>query len=236
MKIIITYLILPSLLLISCQKIFFNESESTREILLKDFHAVKIYGIYNISLVQDSANSLVIKGKNDIGSIDAVVLNDTLIINNHKKMSLNTSRNTIALHFSNLRFMVTYDPVNVSNEDTIKAEQFLFDGLGEIAEVSLTVDCNSLVVSSSANTLGNFHFKGKSKYCMFFSRYGCSIFADSLVNENSEIINESIGDIYINSSGHIKAYIWGNGNIYYHGNPVIELAEKRGNGRMIRLY
>jgi len=236
MKSILIYLVLASFFIISCQKIFFNEDESTRELFFEDFHAVKISGIYNIVLIQDSANRLVITGKNDINSIDAVINDDTLIIDDHKKMSFNPDKNTLALHFSNLEYMVSYDPVNVSNTDTIKADQFLYAAIGEIAEVRLVVDCNYFLVVNSANTLGYFYFNGKANNCTFFNRYGCSIFADSLSCKNAEIVNESVGDVYINASENIKAFIWGPGNIYYYGTPVIEIAEKRGDGKIIRLY
>ena len=235
MKSILIYLVFASFFIISCQKIFFNEDESTRELFFEDFHAVKISGIYNIVLIQDSANRLVITGKNDINSIDAVINDDTLIIDDHKKMSFNPDKNTLALHFSNLEYMVSYDPVNVSNTDTIKADQFLYDAIGEIAEVRLVVDCNYFLVVNSANTLGYFYFNGKANNCTFFNRYGCSIFADSLSCKNAEIVNESVGDVYINASENIKAFIWGPGNIYYYGTPVIEIAEKRGDGKIIRL-
>jgi hypothetical protein len=235
MKSYLIYLVLASVFIISCQKIFFNEDESRRELIFKDFHAVKISGIYNIVLIQDSANRLVITGKNDINSIDAVIINDTLIIDDHKKMSLNPAKNTLALHFSNLRYMVTNDPVNVSNTDTIKADRFIYDAIGEIAEVSLVVDCNYLLVVNSANTLGYFYLSGKANDYSFFNRYGCSIFADNLSGKNAEITNESVGDVYINASENITAFIWGPGNIYYHGTPVIQIAEKRGTGRIIRL-
>jgi len=235
MKSILIYLVFASFFIISCQKIFFNEDESTRELFFEDFHAVKISGIYNIVLIQDSANRLVITGKNDINSIDAVINDDTLIIDDHKKMSFNPDKNTLALHFSNLEYMVSYDPVNVSNKDTIKADQFLYDAIGEIAEVRLVVDCNYFLVVNSANTLGYFYFNGKANNCTFFNRYGCSIFAGSLSCKNAEIVNESVGDVYINASENIKAFIWGPGNIYYYGTPVIEIAEKRGDGKIIRL-
>ena len=89
MKSFFVYIILTIFLIISCQKILFNEDESTREILLENFHAVKISGIYNFVLIQDSTNRLVITGKNDINSIDALIKDDTLIIDDHKKISFN---------------------------------------------------------------------------------------------------------------------------------------------------
>ena len=235
MKDFLTYILIASSFFVSCQKIFFNEDERTRELFPGDFHAVKIKGIYNIILTQDSTNRLVITGRNDINSIDAVIIDDTLIIDDHKRMSLNPGMNTLALHFSNLEYMVTYDPVNVSNTDTIKADRFSYDAIGEIAEVSLVVDCKSIIVFNSANTLGYLYFYGKANDCTFCNRYGCCIFAGSLSCRSAEIINGSVGDVYINASENIKAYIWGPGNIYYHGAPSVEIAEKRGDGKMIRI-
>lgn len=234
MKKILIYLVSASLFVVSCQKIFFNEDESTRVLLLEDYHSVKIRGIYNIVLVQDSTNQLVITGRNDINSIDAEIENDTLVIDDHKKRSLNPERNTIIIHFSNLEYMVTYDPVNVSNNDTIKADMFLYLGIGEIEEVRLVVNCNYFYLVSSANTLGYFYINGKADGCTLFNRYGSSMFADNLFCKNAEIVNESVGDVYINASDNIKVSVRGPGNIYYYGTPVIEVAEKRGYGKIIR--
>lgn len=229
------YLVFILFLTASCQKIFFNEEESIREIHFENFHAVKFYGIYNIILVYDSINSLVITGKNDVNSIKAMVKNDTLIIDDQKKMSFNPNKNTLVLHFKNLQFMVTYDPVNISNTNTLKAEEFLYEALGEITEGRLTVDCNNFTFVNSANTLGYFYLNGIVNYCTIFNRYGSAVFADDLLCRNAEIINESIGDVHINASETIKAFIWGPGNICYYGSPVIEIAERRGDGRLIRL-
>jgi len=235
MKRFLICLVLVSFFILSCKEIFFNEGERTRELFLGDFHAVRFSGIYNLVLIQDSANRLVITGSNNINSIDAVIMDDTLIIDDHKKMSLNPEKNRLTLHFSNLNHMVTYDPVNVSNIDTIKTDNLVYNAIGEISEVRLVVDCNYFAIVNSANTLGYFYLSGKTNICAIFNRYGCSIFADSLYCNDVEIINESVGDVYVNASDNIKAYIWGPGNIYYHGNPVIEVAEKRGNGKIIRL-
>ncbi len=235
MKKAVIYLIITSLFSVSCQKLLFNDDENKREIPLKDFNAVRISGIYDIVLIQDSTNHLVITGRNDINSVDAIVVDDTLIINNNKKMSLNPNRSKITVHFSNMEFLQTNDPVNISNTDTLRAEKFIYEAIGEIAEVRLVIDCNYFLIVNSANTLGKFHLSGKASFCTVFNRYGSIVFADNLSCNNAEIVNESVGDVYISASEYIKAFIWGPGNIYYSGDPVIEIAEKKGNGRLIRL-
>jgi Putative auto-transporter adhesin, head GIN domain len=235
MKSFIIYLVLASFLIISCQKIFFNEEENTKELFLKDFHAVKISGIYNLILTQDSTNRLVITGKNDIYSIDAIIRDDTLIIDDHKKLSLNPNKNTLALHFSNLEYILSNDPIKVSNTDTIKADQFMLVAVGEIAEVRLVLRCNHFDVVNNSNTLGYFHFTGRAESCWFWNRYGSCMYADSLFCKEAVIYNESIGDVNVNASDNIEAFIWGPGNIYYYGTPVINIAEKRGKGKILHL-
>jgi hypothetical protein len=228
MKSFFVYLILATFLIISCQKILFNEDESTREFLLKDFHALKISGIYNFVLIQDSTNRLFITGKNDIHSIDALIKDDTLIIDDHKKLSFNPNKNT-------LKYIDSSDPINLSNRDTIKADQFSLVAIGEIAEVRLVFKCNNFFAVNNSNTLGYFHFIGKTESCWIWNRYGSCIYADSLLCKDATVYNESVGVVNINASDNIEAFIRGPGNICYYGNPIINLVEKRGTGKIIHL-
>ena len=222
-------------MLVSCQKIFFNDDEGTRVIQLDDFIAADISGIYDIILIQDSTNKLVITGKKDINSITAVVKNDTLTIDDHKKMTVNPDKNTLTIHFTNIENLVTNDPVYISNKDTIRANSFKYAGIGEIAEARLVVDCNYFLIVNSANTLGYSYINGYANKAVLFNRYGSSIFAENLKCTNVEAINGSVGDIYLSASDNITAFIWGPGNIYYHGKPVIKITEQTGTGKIIPL-
>ncbi len=234
MKRLFIYLVTFTVFLASCQKILFDEEDISREIRLEDFSSAEIRGVFNIILIQDSTDRIVLTGKNDIRSVDAQVENGMLKISDPVTMSFNSKRNCLAIHFTRLESVTAFNPVNVSNEDTIKADGFTFAAVSEVAEVSLVVECNSLQVVS-ANTLGHFNLSGKTGYCFIATFYGCSFFADELFCRQAEIMHESIGDVYINASETITAYIRGPGNIYYHGNPVITVAEKKGEGKMIRL-
>jgi len=235
MKSFFIYLIITIILIVSCQKILFNEDESTREIKLEDFHAVRIKGIYKFVLIQDSTNRLIITGKNDINSIDALINNDTLIINDHKNLSFNPNKNTLTLHFSNLKFIDSSDPIELSNTDTIQADQFSLVAGGEIEEIRLVFKCKNFFAVNNSNTLGYLHFSGKAETCWIWNRYGSVIYADSLNCRDAAIYNESVGDVNINALDNLDAYIRGPGNIGYYGNPVITIREKKGTGKIIRL-
>jgi hypothetical protein len=236
MKKISIYFFLTSFFILSCNEVLFHDEERTRSLYLENFHAVKISGIYNIFLIQDSANRLDITGVNDINSIDAIIKDDTLFIDNHKKISFNPHKNRLDLHFSNLSFMETNDPVNISNLDTIKAYQFIYYAFGEIVEARMVFDCDNLYFVSFPYSFGFFHFRGKTNSCLLWNNYGSTIFADSLYCKDAEVINSSVGDVYVNASDNLRASIHGPGNIYYHGTPVIEIAEKTGGGSIIPLH
>lgn len=234
MKKLFTYVFLM-LLLVSCQEILFNDKESTRVIQLGDFNAADISGIYDIVLIQDSTNKLVIIGSKDVNSITAVVKNDTLIIDDHKKMTVNPDKNRLAIHFTDIEHLVTNDPVYISNTDTIRTIKFIYAGIGEIAEARLVVDCNYFLIVNSANTLGYSYISGYANSAVLFNRYGSSIFAENLKCRNVEAINGSVGDIYLSASDNITASIWGPGNIYYYGKPVVKITEQTGSGKIIPL-
>ena len=235
MKSLLFFIVSASFLAISCQELLFDEEESTREITLKDFHYLEVNGIFNIILIQDSTNRLIITGANNISTIDALIKDDSLVIDDHKKISLNHAKNTLTLHFTDLNYLRFNDPVNVSNQDTIRADLFTIVAVGGIAEVRLVINCNTFQILNHANTLGYFNFIGRAENCSIANRYGSCVFADSLVCKNAEIYNESIGAVRVNASDNIEASIRGSGNIYYHGSPIIKITELTGKGRVIGL-
>lgn len=222
------------ILLTSCQKLLFNDMEESREIPIGLFRSLRVNGIYNLVLIQDSTNRLVITGSNNINAIEAVVNNDTLIIEDEKRFSLNPGRNTIAIHFSSLDYLVTYDPVYLSTFDTIRFDRMSWDAIGEIAEGNLLIDCNVFTLCNSANTLGFITLSGNAEALVVFNRYGGSVFADDMYCKYADITNESVGEVHVNASEKLTAYIWGPGNIYYSGDPAIDIREVKGTGNVVR--
>lgn len=222
------------ILLASCQKLFFNDDEETHVITTGPFSAVIVNGIYNLILIQDSTDKLVITGSNNPGDINAEVKNDTLVIRDNRNFSLNPGRNTIEIHFRKLGYILTYDPVNITVEDTIRADRLSWDAIGEIAEGSLTIDCNLFILCNSGNTLGFITLRGRTDMLVVFNRYGGSVFASGLSCKHADITNESAGDVHVNASERLTAYIWGPGTIYYSSDPVIDIREVKGSGHVAR--
>lgn len=229
------FLIFVLVAICSCHEVFFNDDRITRVKATGGFHSVEISGIFNVLLVQDSSDYILISGSNDTDKITAAVTDSILVINSRGKIVLNTTRNDLEIHFTKLVSLVTFDPVDIVSRGKISTKNFHYDALGEIVNAQLAVDCDFFRFVSSGNTLGNLHIRGRSGECYFFNQYGTRVFADSLSCTTATIINKSAGDVRVNATDNIYAYIHGPGNICYYGNPVVETVEKRGSGRVIRI-
>lgn len=202
---------------------------------LDNFRASRIKGIYNIILVKDTANMIIVSGHEHLSSTRAEVVNDTLNIEDSRTISLKPGRNNLELHFREMEYLETLDAVNVTNTDTINAESFSYAALGEISEAELLVNCDYVFVCTSANTLGNIKFRGKAGYFSVFNRYGSSIIASDLKCREVSVTSQSIANDYINASELLQVYIEGPGNIYYSGNPLTDVAERIGTGNLLRI-
>ncbi|MBN2213517.1 MAG: DUF2807 domain-containing protein [Bacteroidales bacterium] len=226
------------MVLTGCDGIFTKEEEETyrKEINLTSFRYISIHGIYNLILKQDTVHKLTIEGMNDaINDIGACVMNDTLVIRDaHRDLFRIEEKVTLYLQFSDIAYLCTYNPVKVINQDTLRLDRFYYYPIGEIGEACLTVECNFFGLDNSANTLGRFIIRGSAHTARFYNRYGSSIYADDLESQIVYVFNESIGDVYVNAAELLQVYIWGKGNIYYSGNPVVEIVEKRDSGQVLK--
>ncbi len=223
------------MLLNSCTK---NNNEAIlKEQKLAHFDIAYVNAISDIVLVQDTGYSLIYKGSEEIyNDLSVNIIHDTLFITDTKKRLFKIDdRPTFYLHFENIRSLVTFKPAAISNKDTLKLNYFYVYSIGEIGEVELTVDCGTFGLDNSANTLGRYYIKGRADMVYMFNRYGCTLIADSLVCREARVINESIGDVYVHAEEILTVYLWATGNIYYIGDPMLQVVEKRNSGSLIKL-
>ncbi len=223
------------MILVCCEDKNSTDSNKQKTLELQSFHTVKITGIFNLVLIQDSVNKLIINGNaRKVQDATAYTIEDTLYIEANKKMLFGSYEKTnLELHFTTITVLWTYDPVKVSNIDTLNLNWFYYFAIGEIGEAELKINCDFFSFHNSQNTLGHFYFSGNSRVLHIFNRYGCSVFADHFIAETAYVTNQSIGDVFINVSSELEAYIWGTGNIYYDGNPHVETIEDWHNGGML---
>jgi hypothetical protein len=224
------------LILISCED---NSSRCKKEILLEDFKNIRIEDIFDILLVQDTLNKIILEGsENLLPHVKTVVQKDTLLIENSLRCNWlrDYEKVTLSVHFRELKHIVTLAPVNIISHDTLKVDTLRYFAIGEIGEADLILDCRYFRFDDSHSTLGLFKFRGKAGKSRFYVNYGSSLDAMDLVSAQSDIYQETIGDIYVNVTEHLRVWIWGPGNVYYSGNPpLVEIMENRSSGKITRI-
>jgi hypothetical protein len=237
-------IIILFLLLYSCEK---NTSrcftgagnETEEERILGRFSYIYVNDIFDLVLVQDSVNKVILKGgENLLPNVSTEVYNDTLIIENSTICNWlrDYEKIEITVHFIDLRHLITFAPVRITSSDTLMCEYFKYYAIGEIGEADLILNCGYFRFDDSYNTLGQFRFSGKTEMSRFFINYGSSLYAGNLISENTDIYFQTIGDMYIHVTGQLRIWIWGPGNVYYSGNPdTVEVMERKSTGRIIKL-
>ncbi len=209
------------------------------ERILSEFKHIQVKDIFNLFLVQDSVSKVILEGgENLLPNVSTDINNDTLVIEN--SIMCNWLRDyekiNITVHFNNLRHLVTFDPVSVKSNDTLRCEYFEYYAIGEIGEADLLLNCGYFRFDDSFTTLGLFTFSGKTEMSRFFINYGSSIYANNLISKNTDIMFQTTGDMYIHVTEKLRVWIWGPGNVYYSGNPgIVEVIEQKSTGRLIKV-
>lgn len=230
-------------LIYSCEKessnCFFKKGNITKkEMLLDDFCSIEVHDIFNLILIQDTIHKVVLEGgENLLPHVETSIKDDTLTIKHSIRCIWlrDYEKINIYVYFSRLDRIVTYAPVKIITSDTLRCNNLEYFAIGEIGEADMILNCNYFRFDDSYSTLGQFKFKGKSDKSRFYVNYGSSLFADSLISKEADIYFKTIGDIRVHVTEHLRAWIWGPGNVYYSGNPgKVEIMEKRSTGSLIK--
>ncbi len=202
-----------------------------------NYHTISTNGLFDIYIKQDTSSRVIIEYIPEKQDIMYKVDEDTLIINDRKLSSICYDKKAIIkIYCNSIGKIVTHGPSNVYSIDTLKLDIFCYFAIGEIGQADLKIVCNHFEMANSANTLGHFYFSGSANTIGFFNRYGCVIFANDLKTNFARVVNESVGDVYVNVRYQIDAYLRERGNIFYKGNPEIIISEdKKIGGKVISL-
>lgn len=219
----------------SCTDLIFSDKEEHITIEAGGFNSLTTDGTFNIVLIQDSSDYVVVHGTNRLDKINVKVTDSTVYVTDRNQFSLEPGINTLEIHFTSLEYLLTQKSVQLTSNGTIIGDSFYWDALGEIAEASLLLKYNNVTICTSANTLGHINLGGEAENLILFSRYGSSVNAMELSCSHAEIANESAGNVYVNAHNTLIAYILGSGNILYKGDPVVTIAELAGKGKMLRI-
>lgn len=210
----------------------------TDSLLLENFDTVKIYDVFNIFLIQDTINFILINGgSNIIENISVNILDNTLELDNfHQCMCSKPAENSVNLylHFKNIAKIDIHETSKLISVNSINSKELGVIFNNKISEANFILNCNTFYFWNLRG--GVLNLSGKTRELKIWNYGLCNVFADSLISEKALIENNSMGNCRIGISDTLKGKITNSGNVYYKGNPLIEnfILESK-SGKLIKI-
>jgi len=229
------------LMLAGCEKagdLWLDEKKIVRQVNLEARDAIWTYGLFDIRLVQDTTNKLIIRGHRQMVNNIHVTQNKrkttvTEDLSNHWYSS--KSNPVLEFHFTSLRYFRIEEPSRLSSADTIHSNHLEVIVANELSEIDLMVDAGYLYLENWTTNTGNFRFRGKAQQYKVELHGSGRLQADSLLTKNALIRQQSIGDIHIRASDTLQVHSSGSGDVFYYGEPAEIIFEQTASGELIGL-
>lgn len=111
--------------------------------------------------------------------------------------------------------------------DTLRVDHYA------ASQTDLEVDTRWLIVD--LNSAGRLTFRGKTRHFQLFSTYLTHLRAENLSSDSTYVYMLGEQDVTVPAQKLLYVEIAGDGNVYYHGQPELYVAWRRGKGRAIAL-
>jgi hypothetical protein len=227
-------------LLISCEKIIFSgEGEVTvKSEKYEQFSMIEINDIFNVELKSDSSFGLDIVTEFSYlekisVSLDSGILR--LSDNNRYKWLPDYPRPTIIISFPYLDGMLILNsPVNLFTLDTLVLPALKIQSLGKAGEFDLIIDVDMFQLATGSDNAAAYIIKGKAVHSRIWPRGSSVIDASELYIDSAYVYNNSIGDCSVSVNNSLEVRLNALGNIYYYGNPQINIIEESGSGKLLK--
>lgn len=237
-------LLLLGVLFMQCNKpdapdLFKSAGKRTTESrVVPPFTEIELHNDVHLTIVPDTFCSVVITcGKNLMPEIKSEVTNNRLILRN--KNQCNWVRDLdpdiqATVHVKSLSYIYYKGASgNIYCSDTLTGNSFLLDAFEGNGSVNLLLDYNRIFLklhtgSSDITAVGKCH-----EGFIYANSYGpldCKL----LITENMTVINNGTHNCYVTAKNHLNATLNYLGDIYYQGNPDIEVV-CNGRGRLISM-
>lgn len=210
--------------------------ESRRFNINSSIEHIKVYNTFDITLVQDNSSFAVITCGEDIQSKVEIRVEDNVLIVDHNvnnRWLRGYEKIRIELHFPSVPVINVYKPCKIESLDTLKTDVFYLVDWGNFTDCRVCIDVNLFCIHSSGDSFGSYVVDGKALKSEIYCRGSANYTLNNFYTDSCFLSQESIMDIHLNVNNYLDVLIKSTGNVYYTGEPTINLIRK-GEGNLIR--
>lgn len=239
----IDYIILSSIILVIATTCRPDECfkgagvEGSKYVETGYFREVNVNGIFEVIMVQDTANFIIFEGgENMLGQASAVNTDSVLWIDNTNSCYYlkDYEKVKVFLHFNNLAAINLKEPSTVRSLKPI-TNIFTMTVQGQVADIDIELNNEHFFFYNHKTSGGKYIFRGSCTNCSIMGFYAGQVDASKLNTNTMYIENHSVTDYYVRADNAVHAEIYNNGNIYVYGKPEIYIDSLKGSGRVIEM-
>jgi|GEM_PF-3061149 len=221
----------------------FNPGElttETREMDISDVRHLYISNDINVIFEKSFEEKITVEaGKNLIDKVETRLDDTTLYLSDKNYNNWGRGyKDHITIHISHPHISkITFNgSALLESKDTLfyKKDESLTIQTGDATgSINLVVDASKLQINHWFG-VADIAISGKARECLIGNTGRGRLSLEDLRVEHMHINNKSINDAYVNISKSLQGIIYSTGNIYYYGNPEIDM-EYLGAGKLISL-
>ena len=210
---------------------------SEKIINTNSFKTIEINDVFRVSIKQDSLFCVIVKaGDKIIDNVLCEVDDDILKIKDDNSCYWLKSfeRPEITIVSPEYEHIILNGESDIISLGIISCNNFSLDVYAGASSAEIMLNCNKFEFSLNQGT-GNFNFGGECINSFYYNLGTGFIYADNLSTNNSTVTNISSGDIYLNVTEKLDVELKSSGDIYYYGDPEVNILGQTSSGELIKL-
>jgi hypothetical protein len=197
---------------------------------------INIFDDADVILIKDSLNYIEIESYyNLVSFIETNSIDTAIEIRNLNRCNFIRNKdigNRVSIHFSNIETLNLFGTGKVTFMDEIIQNNLEINSYNSRSEFTLNISCHRLKCTFIEGSI-NANISGSSDSTYIFQSKHSIVNASGLTNTHLHFSNKSTGDGHAGHTSSLAVELIDVGNIYYAGNPTINILADIGLGNII---
>jgi len=196
-------------------------------IYMEAFSTIKIEGIFNLELIPDSVHYIFYKGGDNIYDLFEYKINESTLSINHTYSNWlhNLDIPTIEIHLKDLEQIFLKNSCNLISSKPFTGNQLYIQVLetADVIELEMDLNYQSLRFHAKGSSSGKYLLSGNCPEVNYTFNGSTNMYATDLISRKVSIGQNSVSNAHISVSDTLLVTFYNSGDIYYSGNPIIQI-------------
>jgi len=191
----------------------------------------------DIVLTQSNTPALSVEGgANLLPYVNTAITGNTLTISSDNKCTMfrdNSIPITVYLSIPNINRIDYTGKGNVTSTNVLNLDALAIESRGGTGSFDLNINVNEFSIGQHSGP-ADFTITGVVENAQIYTLGSGWFFLKDCLVKNMSINQSGIGDLTVNVSNNLDVQIGSSGNLFYYGNPNVDILSTAGTGQIIK--